>query len=122
MAEIQTPPKRLVDLNPRWGRTDGAITHLLFDCPCGLTPVHPGPGCIPADTWGPLWPNGTCDGSNCAKVTNCGWSPIAIPVSGEHAWSCSDVGGSFDALTLTPSILATDHWHGFVTNGQVTSC
>lgn len=121
MAEIQTPPKRLVDLNPRWGRAGGEITHLLFDCPCGGTPVHPGPGCYPIDRAQPYAVSGSCDGTNCGKV-NCGWTPVAVPVSGEHAWSCSDIGGGFDALTLTPSILATGHWHGFVTDGAVLSC
>lgn len=39
-----------------------------------------------------------------------------------HAWSRE--GDSFETLTLRPSILQRTAcgWHGFVTNGEVTTC
>lgn len=123
MSEVRTPPQKLVDLNPRWvkGYESGEVVGLDFDCPCGGLPVHPGPGCHPADRSQPFATGGACDGTNCGKI-NCGWQPVHVPVRGEHAWGCSDIGGAFDNLTLTPSIHAVGHWHGFVTNGMVTSC
>lgn len=50
-----------------------------------------------------------------------------IPIRGEHAWGCSvanpsETANDFATLTLTPSVHAVGHWHGWVQNGEVTSC
>lgn len=43
----------------------------------------------------------------------------ADAVPGPGRWGAS--GTSFDDLTLTPSVnVSHEHWHGFVTNGEVT--
>jgi len=31
-------------------------------------------------------------------------------------------GTGYDDMTLTPSILIPNYWHGFITNGEVTTC
>jgi hypothetical protein len=97
---------RLAELNPRWGidadiviggtsqrfdnRTGMAVT---FDCPC------------------------------CRKTRLAVW--FANPVDGgpptddaTNLWQRA--GDTFDSLTLTPSVDASEHghWHGFVTNGD----
>jgi len=92
VSEIHTAPKRLVDLNPKWGRTGEERTHLIFDCPCG---------------GGPAWPD--CGGK------------VIIPITGEHRWQCT-AGDDFATLTLSPSVHLPGHWHGWVQNGVVTSC
>ena len=39
-----------------------------------------------------------------------------------HVWTWNGE-TDFEKLTLTPSILIQpNHWHGFVTNGEVTTC
>lgn len=50
-------------------------------------------------------------------------SASALMVDQHRAWKRS--GEPWDTLTLTPSILTRkddggEHWHGFITNGQVT--
>lgn len=44
--------------------------------------------------------------------------PPDRPDSGTHRWH--RVGETFETLTLTPSIDAPDHWHGFIQNGSVS--
>lgn len=98
---------KLLDLNPRWfvAEQGGPKIGLTFDCPCcktrrlGVAFHHTGEDAIydaEPDTHGPgasLW-----------------------TISGDaHATS-------FDSVTLQPSIDASSfgHWHGFVTNGEIT--
>ena len=105
---------KLVDLDPRWVGAGGeGITRdgqpvperhgvgVTFLCPCR-----------------------SC-GIRC-------YVPFANPLDGGPAYEvdCAcwqRTGETFDALTLTPSILrSTDKggcgWHGFVTNGEVRGC
>ena len=103
--------KRLIDLNPEWvgaggegvRNADGSpvprreAVGIHFDCPCGC--AHPVfvSFANPADGLGQV---GTAPG-----------------------WQRS--GEKFETLTLTPSIqrvMPTACWHGFVTNGEVTTC
>lgn len=96
---------KLVELHPAWlGDNRHAI---VFDCP-----VHIGGECDRQRIWVPFEP--PLDPGPLAQ------SPI-------H-WARS--GDSFDTLTLAPSIRYRDsdengqlreHWHGFVTNGEVTN-
>lgn len=112
MSEVRTPPKRLVDLNPCWGSVNlggGAVRERVsveFDCPCGAGDACPWGGRV----WVPL--SNPLDGGANPWGTS-GHVPRAV-------WQCS--GDTFETLTLTPSIHAVGHWHGFVTNGLVTSC
>ena len=108
MSEIRTPPKKLVDLNPRWMREFVARDKpprdgygIEFDCPCGR-----GPEC----EWG---------GTICIAFAN----PLdGGPVSrwGREKWQRT--GDTFESLTLTPSIHAVGHWHGWLRNGVLESC
>lgn len=74
---------------------------LSFDCPCGAC------------------------GIRCAVIFS---NPIgggpSIVQGRTPTWE--RVGETFDALTLTPSILRTlprgCGWHGFITNGEVLTC
>ncbi len=70
-----------------------------FDCPCG------------------------CDSPCFVPFTN----PIGggAPCDPNHGWQRT--GETFEALTLTPSILRNPirggcGWHGFITNGEVLTC
>lgn len=109
MSEVRTQPKRLIDLNPKWVKRagDGAITGILFDCPCGAA-KRDEPG---SHFHG--WP--ICEGGR-----------VYIPLFGDHAWRChlATLGNDADfaSLSLEPSVHLPGHWHGFVTNGEVTSC
>jgi hypothetical protein len=103
---------RLVDLNPTWygaggegiSNADGTPVPerrgvgIIFDCPCGC-------------------------GELCAI-------PFANALDGgpqydqRQGWQRE--GDTFETLTLRPSILRTKPpgcgWHGWITNGEVTSC
>lgn len=97
MADIKTEPKRLIDLNPQWIDTSIARGVMIsYDCPCGEA---------------------------------CGFTRVVLalknPLEGEplknrKLWTRS--GEDFATLTLSPSVHAVGHWHGWVRNGMVTSC
>jgi hypothetical protein len=102
VSEIKTPPKRLVDFNPEWmsDRNDPTSEKwgIAFDCPCG-TVCQFGPRLfIPFD------------------------NPVAGPVSrwGREKWHRT--GETFEALTLSPSLHAEGHWHGWLRDGVLVSC
>lgn len=103
---------KLTELNPSWLGHGGegvtnSITHepipythgagISFDCPCGC-------------------------GKKIAVMFN---NPLdGNKISNRNAyWNRS--GDTFETLTLTPSILNrniednTEHWHGFITNGEI---
>lgn len=96
---------RLVDLDPRWFSAGGDVIGLTFDCPhcrdqrlgvefdVGVDLRGAHPGVL-----------------------------VPVPPDGKNHWH--RVGETFETLTLTPSVdaSASGHWHGFVTNGEVTSC
>jgi hypothetical protein len=102
---------RLVDLHPRWarrgGRDDGGIYGITFDCPCGTPPLGKSdkPGC-PWGTFHILFCN-PLDGG---------------PPEGIERQQWAVAGTSFDHLTLSPSIRAGDHWHGWVRDGSLETC
>lgn len=100
---------KLADLNPKWvgyggeGVTQNGQsvprrerTAISFDCPCGCN--HPVTVGIrnPVDGQGPV-----------------------------HGTTWDHSGDDFDILTLSPSIqreYPARCWHGWVTNGEVTTC
>jgi len=105
---------RLVDLNPYWvGHGGEGVTQdgkpvprreglgLAYDCPCGK-----------------------CETGRFVAFRN----PLdgGLPIHPDRAlWDRT--GDTFETLTLTPSILHTPGkggcgWHGYITNGEVTSC
>ena len=97
--------KALVDMEPRWVTQDGQRVGLSFACPsCAPAPaesVHGGRVAVFFDP--PLDPG----------------PPSPVP-------SWKRTGDTFETITLAPSIRVQtgpgpqEHWHGFVTNGQVT--
>lgn len=108
---------KLVDLHPEWygsherqQRGEPNRLGIVFDCP----------KCAAAGTLA------TCTLWGRIHV------PFANPLDGTPAlypngWQRT--GENFESLTLAPSINAFEprddrvsHWHGFVTNGQVTTC
>lgn len=93
---------RLADLDPRWVTVDEQRVGVSFECPAcrGKESDHGGRVFVYVDP--PL---------------------DAGPPSPTPAWS--RVGDTFETLTLTPSIRVrtgdlSEHWHGFITDGQVT--
>lgn len=115
------PDRKLVDSDPSWigtaaGRRGVGIT---FECP-----LHPGGGCYQ----GVFFAN-PLDGGPPLPDADAG--KPGVPE--RKYWQRT--GDTFETLTLTPSINAFDthtapdgtksrttHWHGFITNGRVTSC
>jgi len=99
---------RLTELHPAWIDLDKfEKVGIFFDCP-----VHSVAGCeyprIPVYFANPP--------SGCA--------PLPMHEADDCRWQLA--GASFEDMTLTPSILypkpkyGPQHWHGFVTNGEVT--
>lgn len=114
MSEVKTPPKRLVDLHPKWGSgSDNRRTHVICDCPCGLGAACP------------------IGGRSVVPVKN---SPDGGP---EYPQGWDRTGDDFASMTLSPSIFhyarvddptqphgyrREPHWHGFLRNGVMESC
>ena len=97
---------KLTELNPRWvGLFEKLFDGVSFDCPHCKTQrlaVRSSP---------PIDPDGW-------------WPKIAQPTyDGIKVWHRGS-GDTFETLTLTPSVNAdidfAGHWHGFITNGEVT--
>lgn len=100
---------KLTELEPRWSGFPSIITGVTFLCPHCKTQrlgVHFNP---------PIDPDGW-------------WDKIARPTYIDiNVWTRIS-GETFDTLTLTPSIDASEsgrinfpgHWHGFITNGEVS--
>lgn len=103
---------KLIDLNPRWcgaggeGVTNSATGEqvperrgvaISFDCPCGCGDRYALFIDPPLDGLGPY-------------VTD-----------GQNEWQRT--GDTFENLTLTPSILRSGgcQWHGFITNGEIST-
>ncbi len=108
MSEIKTPPKRLIGLNPNWAMTEAGSVYGLFGSDGKVVGVVPYDQCCPRD------------GRECVPTKG---NFIGKPVSpgGERrGWSIT--GDSFENLTLSPSVHAVGHWHGWIQNGMVTSC
>jgi len=110
---------RLTDLNPRWFALEngGPRVGLTFDCPC----------CVQREIAYNL--RGHCNTERLGiAFHHRGHEAIDDQYirahghgSDRHIWDLNS-DEDFDTLTLTPSIdaSASGHWHGFVTNGQVT--
>ncbi len=129
MSEVHTQPKRLVDLNPKWSAGPGGVYGLVYDCPCDLPRFEPlldadgkvqvgddgkAIGVVPYDQCCPR--GGREHVPTKGNFTGKPSSPDAMA----RGWDIT--GDSFENLTLSPSVHAVGHWHGFITNGMVTSC
>lgn len=98
---------RLSELQPELKDAGEGACYLMFACPThGVGHMeHADP------TWNPPF-EGFPDivhikiAPGCARPGVWGWN-------GER---------DFEKLTVTPSIDMHGHWHGFVTNGEVTTC
>ena len=83
---------KLTDLDPRWYGCHECGTRLGFTFIC---PRH--------------W-DSRSDRLGC-KIAGCAHHP------NEPIWQMH--GEDFATLTITPSINAHDHWHGFITEGRI---
>lgn len=101
---------RLLELDPHWmkGYFDGPERHgmgITFDCPhC---------------------PAGKRTRLGVAFVNPVdGGAPMPLDPTGKNGWRFlwRRTGDTFETLTLTPSIDASaqGHWHGFISNGDVS--
>lgn len=105
---------KLADLRPKWGVDadivlGGVIVHdesrtgmgITFQCPCCV-------GTPRATRLGVFFRN-PVDGK-----------PPSDDFDAQHLWLRT--GTTFEDLSLSPSINASEygHWHGFITNGEVT--
>jgi len=102
VSEVRTPPKRLVDLNPTWFGIHGQESEgagIIFDCPCQSESC----------AWG-------------GKIAVSFSNPIKGPASTVDRCLWTRSGEDFATLTLSPSIHAVGHWHGWLKNGVLESC
>lgn len=116
---------RLADLNPRWALPPNwswpdrpFYPTISFDCPCAKCRAPACPTCghapdarrLAVSFYPPIDPTGV------ASTFASPW-----PDLGHHHRRVS--GETFDTLTLSPSIgfESIGHWHGHVTNGEVTT-
>lgn len=109
---------RLIDLKPRWvglnpsqwGELEGPSVRfgLSFKCPHCEDRL--------AVMFKPF-----IDPTNFAERITWALPGAPNPNTGEvkeiHWWRRT--GETFDTLTLTPSIDAANHWHGFITDGEI---
>ena len=92
MSEIRTLPRRLIDLNPEWIGAEGELPYALE--------------------------------FDCPCGTKCTWVRVYLPIEGraQHSVTWAATGDTFETLTLSPSIHAPGHWHGWLRNGVLESC
>lgn len=95
---------RLTELNPRWLAYDGIRLGVTFDCPCCKTqrlgvPFH-----------------------HAASELTDDEHILAISPQASIWTETNPADDNFENLSLSPSIdcSASGHWHGFITNGDVT--
>jgi hypothetical protein len=101
---------RLTELNPRWTGTGAIITGLTFDCPhCRIQRL------------GIMFQN---------AIDLEGW--LEKGCTRHHSdYEWDRTGETFDTMSLSPSIDTSQppdihridfegHWHGFITNGEIT--
>jgi hypothetical protein len=101
---------RLTDLNPRWISFPGAAPSpdtgvrvgITFRCPCR-------PGCTERLAVG-FTPAIDVQGYGARGL-------LTWPDGSMRCWQRS--GDTFETLTLQPSINASGHWHGFITDGEM---
>lgn len=111
VSDVKTPPRKLVDLHPTFygaaGTKDGSTPErrgvgVIFDCPCLADDCAWG-GKIAISFSNPL------DGG----------APYSTH-SAERHWQRT--GETFETMTLSPSIHAVGHWHGWLKDGVLLSC
>ena len=104
---------KLTDLNPKWITVDGKRCGVRFDCPCCRSPE--GAQCLVAV---PLAPPLDDD------------KPLSTHAAAYVAKGWARTGDTFETLTLSPSIWVKggackpdgSGWHGFVKDGEISTC
>lgn len=96
---------RLTELDPNWwtiaeGRTGMGITFLCPHCRALNSESTQYLG---------IWFANPVDGG----------PPAPIDLVPNPRWKRTD--DTFETITIEPSINASDHWHGFIINGEVTN-
>lgn len=113
--------RRLVDLRPRWlrrgGAVDGGVYGVQFDCPCGTPPV-------PCACGEPTCPSRDAPGCAFSVLHVFFENPLdggpCVAAPGVTRWRRE--GETFETLSLSPSLHAAGHWHGFLRNGVLEPC
>lgn len=61
---------------------------------------------------------------DCPCGEKCTWTRVYLPITGrvQHPVTWDATGDTFERLTLSPSIHAVGHWHGWLRNGELHSC
>jgi hypothetical protein len=106
---------KLADLNPRRYRQSQAVDQseiapgITFDCPC----------CAGTDRAIRLAVQVNPPFDPLHQIDEWQIDPAALYVKDRTIWSRS--GDTWETMTLTPSIDASQHghWHGFITNGEI---
>jgi len=123
---------RLTDLEPEWVNRTGAGRHQRFCDSHAHVDIHYSEGEEPggaediAAADGVLFLCPVCfarQGRVGTESVLCWFNGRGVPpeeLPGPGRWNAS--GASFDDLTLVPSVnVDHGHWHGFITNGEVTN-
>lgn len=102
---------KLTDLSPRW-KADGSDPHavLVFKCPC----------CQSAWLTCKFVPMKISRQMELVEDEGRASGGNVVPSRQDFAWSRT--GDDLATISVTPSVdaSASGHWHGFITNGQVT--
>lgn len=122
---------RLVDLEPRWLHIDGRRIGILFLCPHCIAAKQPKP--TPISCF--FIPTEHIAGDD-YHDSQYGLFEHLLPTFGaayashdasdvvacRRGFAWQHVGDDFASMSITPSLdaSASGHWHGFVTNGDVT--
>lgn len=107
---------KLTDLSPHWislGPDKSGDDHLGITFRCPHCPV----GERGETTYLGVWFAQPVDPNHHPDID---WPTYMLVHPTQHFWQRT--GETFDTLTLTPSVDASahGHWHGFITNGDVT--
>lgn len=106
---------RLTDLAPHWMvlRDCGDVVGITFRCP------HCPPGERGATTYLGAWFATPIDRDG-LSLDERGWPDFMAQHPERKFWART--GDTFETLTLSPSVDASQHghWHGFIANGEVT--
>jgi Family of unknown function (DUF6527) len=108
---------RLTDLDPHWWGESGRVLGLSFLCPhcrtcrLGIAFANPVDGGLPSPIVADVMPASLKDHLHTHRT---------FDVPPGYLWQRT--GDTFEQLTLSPSIDASKagHWHGVVTNSEVT--
>jgi len=109
---------RLTELEPRWVDRNGQQIGILLLCPHCIPQKRTWLSCFFVGMEHIAGPDG--EYALIAKIAPDIHHNDVIPCKRNTAWQ--KTGDSFENLSVTPSLdaSASGHWHGLITNGEVT--